>query len=275
MNAIFNGKIIQDSQATLPLSDKAVWFDFGVYESIKVIKGRPFFPDKHISRFFHSAALINLHIGFSQQEILNWVNQLITAEKLDNALLRMSAFGDTEKNQQARIYIFALGLTFYPNTMYSQGAKAITYPGERFLPQSKNFNLLLNFLSYQKAKEQNAIEALLINKENFITEGTRSNVFIIKKNQCITPPEKDILNGVTRDLLLQWSTESTIKISEKQVTKKSLFEADEVFITSTNMNIMPIVKIDGIKISNGQVGHKTKELYLLFRKKQREYYSTT
>jgi D-alanine transaminase len=215
-----------------------------------------------------------MNTGFSQQEVLNWINQFITAEKLNNALLPMLAYGDTKKTAIPHLHLHSRPYLLPKRHVLPGSKKPSLTPVNASFPQSKNFNLLLNFLAYQKAREQNAIETLLINKEDSITEGTRSNVFIIKKNQCLTPPEKDILNGVTRDLLLQWNTETTIQISEKQITKKSLYEVDEVFITSTSMNIMPIVEIDGHKISNGQVGPKTREVHLLFRKKQQEYYQT-
>lgn len=272
VRVLFNGTIIEEAEATLPVSDKAVWFDFGVYESTKVIQGKAFYPDKHIERFFYSAKQIGMEMGFRENEVLGWINKFITEEKLDNALLRLFAYGDTEQNKQARIFIFALGLTFYPNAFYSKGVKVITYTGERFLPQSKNFNMLLNFSAYKLAQERSAIEALLVNRDGFVSEGTRSNLFIVENNQIITPPAKDVLNGVTRDLLIQWARGRKIDIKEKRITKERLYNATEVMITSTNMNVMPVAMIDERKIGSGTVGEKTRKLHLLFREKQREYF---
>ena len=272
MRVLFNGSIIEETKAVLPVSDKAVWFDFGVYESTKVIQGKAFYPEKHIERFFHSANLIGMQMGFEPEEVLGWIHKFIAEEKLDNALLRLFAYGDTEKNKQARIYIFSLGLTFYPNTFYSQGTKAITYPGERFLPQSKNFNMLLNFSAFRLAQQNGAVEALLVNRDGFVTEGTRSNLFIVEKDMIVTPTEEDVLSGVTRDLLIQWAHEKNILIGEEKITKERVYNAREAMITSTNMNVMPIVAIDERKIGNGTVGEKTRELHLLFREKQREYF---
>ncbi len=272
MGVLFNGSIIDGKDAVLPVSDKAVWFDFGVYESIKVIQGKVFYADKHIARFFHSAECIDMEMGFSQEEVIKWVTMFIIHEKLENALLRLLAYGDIEKNKQARIYIFALGLTFYPNILYSKGAKAITYSGERFMPDSKSFNLLLNFLAYKKAQENEAIEALLIDKEGYVREGTRSNVFIIEKDMIVTPPASQVLLGVTRDLLMQWVAEKGWSVTEEKLTNARLCDAQEVMITSTSMNVMPIVTIDNQRVGSGMVGERTRELHLLFRGKQREYY---
>ena len=271
MGVLFNGSIIGEEDAVLLVSDKAIWFDFGVYESIKVIQGKAFYADKHIARFFRSAECIGMKMGFSQKEVLEWISMFISHEKLDNALLRLFAYGDTEKNKQVRIYVFALGLTFYPNSFYSLGAKAITYPGERFMPDSKSFNLLLNFLAYKKAQENEAIEALLIDKEGFVREGTRSNLFIIEKNIIVTPPASQVLLGVTRDLLMQWVRKKDWIVIEEKISKVRLREAREVMITSTSMNVMPIVMIDNQQVGDGKVGERTRELYLLFREKQREY----
>lgn len=272
MKVLHNGSIIEEENATLPVSDKAVWFDFGIYESTKVIGGHAFYPEKHIERFFNSAKLIGMQMGFGEEEVLGWVNKFIAEEHLDNALLRLFAYGDTEENKQARIYIFGLGLTFYPNTFYSQGTKAITYIGERFIPQSKNFNMLLNFSAFKQAQENNAVEALLVNRDGFVTEGTRSNLFVVEKEQITTPPAEDVLNGVTRDLLIQWAQEKHISVSEEKILKERVLNASEVMITSTTMNVMPIVKIDERKIGDGGVGEKTRQLLLLFREKQREYF---
>lgn len=272
MRVLYNGSIIDEEKAVLPVSDKAVWFDFGVYESTKVIKGKAFYPEKHIGRFFNSARLIGMEMGFFEREVLGWINKFINDEKLDNALLRLFAYGDTEENKKARIYIFALGLTFYPNTFYSQGIKAITYTGERFLPQSKNFNMLLNFSAFRLAQDKGAVEALLINRDGFVLEGTRSNLFIVEKERIITPPAEHVLSGVTRDLLIQWTREKNTPVAEEKITKERLYNAKEVMITSTTMNVLPVVSIDEKKIGSGAVGEKTRELYLLFREKQREYF---
>lgn len=272
MRVLHNGSLIEETKAVLPVSDKAVWFDFGVYESTKVIAGSAFYPEKHIERFFQSAKLIGMNMGFQPEEVLGWITKFIAEEKLDNALLRLFAYGDTEENKQARIYIFGLGLTFYPNTFYSQGTKAIIYPGERFLPQSKNFNMLLNFSAFRLAQEKKAIEALLVNRDGFVTEGTRSNLFIVEKDRIVTPPAEDVLSGVTRDLLIQWAYEKNISIGEEKIAKERVYKAAEIMITSTNMNVMPVVMIDDRKIGSGTVGEKTRELRLLFREKQREYY---
>ena len=272
MRVLFNGSIIDEKDAVLPVSSKAVWFDFGVYESIKVIQGKAFYPDKHLARFFRSAECIDMEMGFSQEEVLKWITMFIGHEKLDNALLRLFAYGDTEKNEQACIYIFALGLTFYPNTLYSQGAKAITYSGERFMPDSKSFNLLLNFLAYKKAQENGAIEALLIDKEGHVTEGTRSNIFILEKGMIVTPPASQVLAGVTRDLLMQWVAEKGWIVTEEKISKVRLCDAEEAMITSTSMNVLPITTIDSQQIGSGIVGERTRALHLLFREKQRKYY---
>src|SRR5579864_8323511 len=97
--AIFNGQIIDEQKALLPIDEKAVWFDFGVYESIKVIQGKPFYAEKHIERFFHSAKLISMQMGFEKENVQDWVTAFCREENLENALLRLFAYGDTEQNK--------------------------------------------------------------------------------------------------------------------------------------------------------------------------------
>ncbi|MCX6801811.1 MAG: aminotransferase class IV, partial [Candidatus Diapherotrites archaeon] len=142
--ACFNGKIIEERDSLIAANSKANFFDFGVYESIKVEKGKAFHPELNIERLFGSAAAIGLEIKQSKEEILGWIDGLIKANKADNALLRVMVLGETEK-EPFQIRIFALSFHFYPGKFYAKGAKAITFKGERYLPQAKTLNLLLNY----------------------------------------------------------------------------------------------------------------------------------
>ena len=269
MKVIFNGNVIDESEAKISISDKAYWFDFAVYSSLKVVRGKVFFPEFHVERLFESARLIDLEHQFKLEEVEKWIEILVKENKLDNALLRIVLVGDADFNQDAKLFIFSVGgLTFYPDKLYKQGAKLITWQGERIVPEAKTKDLLNSFLAMREAKKAGALDALLIDRSENIREGTRSNFFAIKDGELITPPIGQVLGGIARKIVLEVSKDDFI-IKEKDISLKNLKEYDEFFITSTSMNVMPIRQIDDYLIDT--TFKKTKLIAKLFK----EYYRIT
>jgi branched-subunit amino acid aminotransferase/4-amino-4-deoxychorismate lyase len=242
--SILNGKIIDESEATVSILDKGYFFDFAVYSSIKVIQGKIFFPEYHVDRIFESAKLIDLEHEFKKSDIISWLYKLVEINKIKDALLRIILIGDPDNKYGAKLFIFKVGgLTFYPAKLYRQGIKVITYKGERRIPKSKTKDLLLNFLAYREAKKQNALEALLVDSEGNIREGTRSNFFAIRNQTIITPPPEKVLEGVTKKIILE-AVKNHFKIEHQDIPLKDIKKYDEFFISSTSMNVMPIRQID-------------------------------
>jgi len=241
---IFNGKLIDEKEAKIPIADKGYFFDFAVYSSIKVIQGKVFFPDYHVDRLFESAELIGLKHLFKREDVVAWLNELVKANSIKDSLLRIVLIGDPDEKGEEKLFIFQVtGLTFYPDKLYKQGAKAITYPGERRIPQSKTKDLLLSFLAYREAMKNGAIEALLIDNEGFIREGTRSNFFAIKGKTLFAPPARKALEGVTKKIVLE-AAKNDFEIRHEGIKPENLKDYDEVFLTSTLFNVMPIKIID-------------------------------
>lgn len=243
---ILNGKIIDANEAKISLIDKGYFFDFAVYSSIKVIQGKIFFPEYHIARLFESAKLIDLEHSFKNNEVIKWLEKLVEVEKINDALLRIILIGDPDKNNELKLFIFSIGgLTFYPDKFYKQGVKVITYHGERQVPKSKTKDLLMSFLALREAKKQDALEALFVDKEGNIREGTRSNFFAIKNQTIITPPPNKVLEGITKKIVLQ-VVKNNFKIKHEDIPLKFIENYDEFFISSTSMNVMPIGQIDNM-----------------------------
>jgi branched-chain amino acid aminotransferase len=265
-----NGKIMELEGVFFSVFDKAVWYDFGVYENIKVLQGTLMWPEMHMKRLFTSAEVIGLELGETEETLLRWVREHAEALKLKDHIIKVCAYGDADKNTRATVYLFAIGLTFYPDHFYTKGVTAITFSGERHLPNAKSMDTLLNFLAFREAKAREAFEALLIDHEGNIREGSRSNLYIIEKSTVITPPLSDVLEGVTRILVLKLLKENDIPFKEERISKSRLMAADEVFITATSSNAMPVVEIDEKKIGAGTPGEVTKRIIKLYREMQRE-----
>jgi len=259
---IKNGELITKDQASISVYNKALFFDFAVYSNIKVVQGKMFLSELEIKKLFESAKVIGLKHNFNQKKIIDWAQKLIRKNNLKNALIRVLLIGP-EKETKPILFLFPVGLTFYPNSFYKKGVKVITYQGERFLPTAKTKNLLMQYLAYNQAVEKNAIDALLVGRNGNIQGGTRSSFFVIKNNTLITSPKQQVLDGVTKKIVLDLAVK-IMSVKEQDIPLSKIKNYDEYFLTAMTLNIMPVRQIDNQVVSQG-VGEKTKELQKLFK----------
>lgn len=259
---IKNGELIEKDKACISIYNKALFFDFAVYSNIKVVQGKMFLPELEIEKLFESAKIIGIEHNFTKEHIIEWAAKLIRENGLTDALIRILLMGP-EKEMEPILFLFPVGLTFYPDEFYNRGIKLITFEGERLFPTSKTKDLLLCYIAYREAVKHEAIDALLVDRNKNIREGTRSSFFVIKDNTLIVPPKEKVLEGVTRKIILD-IVSKIMRIKEKDIPLKKIKEYDEHFITGTTLNVMPVKQIDNI-ILRKEVGEKVRELQKLFR----------
>jgi branched-subunit amino acid aminotransferase/4-amino-4-deoxychorismate lyase len=236
--------LLSVSEAVISLADVEYSYGFGVYETIRVVKGGARFLDDHCARLMNSAQVINLEHPFSIKVVKDAVEALITKNKVETCNLKVLLIGGKTKDS-ANLYIECLAPLYPDRKLYTQGAKVITRKYERYLPQAKTLNMLGSYLAYRDARSQGAYDALLINNQGYITEGTRTNFFAIKENTLFSAPEKDILLGVTRDHVIKVAETNGFKIVERTIKPSELPDYDGAFLTSTSTKIMPIASVDG------------------------------
>ena len=153
----------------------------------------------------------------------------------------------------------------FPDSYYQEGISVITLPDVRWaLCNVKSVNLLPNILAKQKAKEEGALEGIFV-KDGKITEGAGSNIFYLRGDRLATPPEGNrILSGVTRKALMDLAKSRGLEVWEEEVELESLYSADEVLLTATSMEILPVVRVDQKVIGSGNPGPIYKKLYQSF-----------
>jgi len=252
--AIFNGELAPLEQAQISIFNDALFASFGVYETVKIDRGRPFYLKEHLQRLHNSAAMIDLALGVDVDTLTQWFERLRQVDPKATWSLKIIAFGSS--HPQADIGMQALPLPTYAAALYKQGATAILYPGQRFLPACKSLNTLVNFLARREATQAGALEGLL-HHDGSLTEGTRTNLFAVRQGQLITPPDTEVLSGITRDIILHVMKNTDYPVVESSLpVDLSLYE--ELFISSTSMHVMPITTIDGQPVNNGQVGPVTR-----------------
>ncbi|PWA12830.1 D-amino-acid transaminase [Pueribacillus theae] len=271
---IVNDQMMERSQHRIDMEDRGYQFGDGVYEVIRVYNGDLFGVEEHIDRFFESAGKIKLKILFTKESLKENLNALIKENELQLGIVYMQL----TRGVSPRAHVFpdehtTPVLTAYtkempiPKLQMANGVSAIVTPDIRWLRcDIKSLNLLPNILAKEEAKEQGCYEAIF-HRDGIVTEGASSNIFIVAKGNMITHPESHfILNGITRQMIFKLCKENKLSLVEKPFNVDDLMNADEVFLSSTVSEVMPIVKIDNKTIGNGQPGPHTKQLQALFQK---------
>ena len=255
-----NEEILPIEEAVIPISNIEYSYGFGVYESIRVSKGVIYFIDDHIERLLKSASVIGLEHVYTVKDIKKYIHKLVENIEANTCNLKMLLIGAREK-KDALLYIIPSNPLFIDKKMYRDGVCAITANYERAFPDVKSLNMMQSYIEYRKAKIANCYDALLIDREGRITEGTRTNFFVVKDDIIYTPPSDYVLRGVTRKMVLRVAFENNIRIIEQDIFKNDLANYDGAFLTSTSSKIVPIKKIDNIEYSTPQLTKGLMELF--------------
>ncbi len=234
-----NGELLPIEQATVPLADIAYAYGYGVYETIRVKHGVPYFLPDHAERLLASASIIGLEHPFSATFVSDSIRALIQKTEVDTCNLKVMLIGGTTA-VDAALYVMGSSPLFPDRKLYRDGAICTIYRCERAFPNAKTLNMLQSYLAYRDAKANGAYDALLINRADNITEGTRTNFFCLQGRTIISSPEDQILFGITRKIMLKVAGESGFQLEERDIPLASLKDYAGAFITSTSTGIMPV-----------------------------------
>jgi D-alanine transaminase len=263
-----NGELVQYDDAKIGVEDRAVQFGDGVYEVVRYYGGRAFKMDSHMRRLVRSAAGVELPIP-PVEELVAAMDELVRRQGMTDATVYLQV----TRGETTRFQGIPTGLR--PNVIAiarpaaserpATGLAAVTQSDDRWARcHLKTTMLLPAMLARQRARRAGAEDAIFI-RDGFVTEATAANVFAVVKGEVVTPPLSNyLLPGCTREALLEMYAASGIRSSERLLTQQELYDADEVFLTSTNSELRPVVEIDGRKIGGGQVGplfERTQELF--------------
>ncbi|MDQ0196950.1 D-amino-acid transaminase [Neobacillus ginsengisoli] len=270
--AILNGEIIERSQAKVDVEDRGYQFGDGVYEVIRVYNGKMFTAKEHLYRFVRSADSIGITLPYKDEQLLELLETLIVKNNLQTGIIYMQI----TRGVAPRNHAFPTGKVIPALVAYTKeinrpveglktGVTTILTEDIRWLRcDIKSLNLLGNLLAKQKASEKGCFEAIQL-RGNDVTEGSSSNIFIVKNGVVITHESNHfILKGITKDVILQVCSDNGLPVEERTFCLAELEQADEVFLSSTTAEVMPIVEIEGNKVNGGAVGSITRKLQELF-----------
>ncbi len=275
-----NGSLVEKEHAKISVFDHGLLYGDGVFEGIRCYNGNIFEANAHIKRLYNSAKAIRLQIPISEKDMLDAIRKTLDANNLTNAYIRVivtrgaGTLGlSPTKTSDPQIIIITDEIELYPPELYEKGMEVITCSTVRnhpnaVSPRIKSLNYLNNILGKIEALDAGVPEAIMLNHQGFVAECTGDNIFIVSNNILFTPPpEAGILEGITRNIVIAIAKENNITVREENLTRYSLYVADECFLTGTAAEIIPVTKIDGRIIGNGSVGSITKMLIAEFHKK--------
>jgi len=268
----WNGEFIPYGEVKVPLEDRGYLFADGVYEVIRVYGGKPFALGRHLERLKRSSMAIELPFLLSTEELSAAAERLIALDnkKGDTILYIQLTRGAAPRSHifpdVVRPNLWMMLKPFLKEIDYRNGVKAITVPDERWSRcYIKSISLLPNVLACQKARREGAFESIMI-RDGFVTEGSSSNFFMIDEGILKTPPLTNyILPGITRQIVLELCNRKKIKYSETHIGLGEIYCAQEIFLTSATIEIVPVVCVDRVNIGTGNPGEKTVELLNAYR----------
>jgi branched-chain amino acid aminotransferase len=273
-----DGKFVPESEAKISVFDHGFLYGDGVFEGIRAYDGRVFRLREHLDRLYDSAKAINLEIPLSKEEFERIILETLRRNKLRDAYIRpivsrgVGDLGlDPRKCKKPTVIVITKPWGKLYGDLYSKGLKAVTVAVRRnsfdaLPPNIKSLNYLNNVLAKIEANVKGGDEAIFLDRNGYISEGSGDNIFVVKRGRIMTPPTINNLRGITRDVVIEIINRLGIPFFENNLGLYDLYTADEVFVTGTAAEVAPIVEIDGRVIGDGKPGKITKQIMEEFEK---------
>lgn len=279
MQIYMNGTLVPEEKATVSVFDHGLLYGDGVFEGIRSYAGRVFLLREHVQRLYDSAKAIDLKIPMTQEEMTRAVVDTCAANNTRDGYIRLvvtrgpGTLGlSPYRCPTPQVIIIASAIQLYPPECYAKGLKIVTVGTVRNSPEAvnpriKSLNYLNNILAKIEAINSGVEEALMLNSQGYVAEATGDNVFFVKGNTLATPhPTAGCLEGITRNAVLRIAAAAGMAVAEPTaVSRYDLYTADEVFLTGSAAELIPVVEIDRRRIGEGVPGPKTLDLLARFK----------
>jgi branched-chain amino acid aminotransferase len=278
-----SGKLYEKTEAKVSVFDHGLLYGDGVFEGIRAYSGRVFRLEAHVDRLYESAQAIHLAIPMSRPEMAAAIRDTLATNKLIDAYIRVivtrgaGSLGlDPRKTTDPQVIIITDSISLYPEELYEHGLKIITAATTRNHPNAvnpriKSLNYLNNILAKIEGTQAGCLEALMLNHKGDVAECTGDNIFVVKKGKIHTPSvDSGILEGITREAVMGLARGVGIEVIERTMDRHDIFTADEVFLTGTAAELIPVVECDGRLIGDGHPGPITRDLRRRFQALVRE-----
>lgn len=276
MNVFYvDGEYLPENEAVISVNDIGLLRGYGVFDFLRTYNRRPFHLEEHISRLADSARIIGLELPCEEGRILEITNETLARnDTLTEANIRLVVTGGVSADsitpaREPKLLIMVTDLHHCPAEWYRDGAAIITTNDERYIPNAKSTNYIPGILALSRARQQGAIESIYVDRYGRLLEGTTTNFFAFIGHKLVTPGDA-ILQGITRKVVLKLvEKEFDIQIRDIQRTEMRLI--DEIFLTASNKEVVPVIRMDDLTIGNGRPGERTQRVMQLFADYTRDF----
>ena len=277
-----NGEYHDKLDAKISVYDHGLLYGDGVFEGLRVYSGKVFKHREHIERLYDSAKAIALKIPLAPDEMLKSVEEAVAHNKKHDGYIRLivtrgaGSLGLDPRKCEPNVIIIVDDIVLYPKELYEAGLEVITSSYIRNHPNAtnprvKSLNYLNNILAKIEAIRAGCLEAIMLNHKGEVAECTGDNLFVIKKGVLRTPPpDAGILEGITRNFVIDLARKAGVPFQEASLTRHDVYVADEIFLTGTAAEVIAVTKVDDRAIGTGKQGPITAQLRELFTKGIRE-----
>jgi branched-chain amino acid aminotransferase len=279
MKVYLNGQLVDKEKAVVSVFDHGLLYGDGVFEGIRAYNGRVFKLREHLDRLYNSARAIMLQTPMSKKALEEAVLVTLRANRLKDAYIRLVVTRgegdlglDPRKCTKPSVFIITDKIALYPQELYDKGLSVITSSVRRNIAEAlnpciKSLNYLNNVLAKAEAARHNAPEAIMLNREGYVAECTGDNIFVLKENTLVTPPTSaGALEGITRNIVMDIAKNKLkLLVKEELFTPYHIYIGDEVFLTGTAAEVIPVTDVDGRMIGDGGPGKTTLRLIKEFR----------
>ncbi|MEW6562416.1 MAG: D-amino acid aminotransferase [Pseudomonadota bacterium] len=275
MTVYLNGAFMPIEEARIPVLDRGFIFGDGVYEVIPVYSQRPFRLEEHLKRLQHSLDGIRLANPHTPQEWAVLIQELVARNGHDDQYLYLHITRGVAKRDHAfpnppvppTVFMMSNPLVPPPAVLLESGIAAVTAQDNRWLRcDIKAISLLPNVLLRQAAVDAGCMETVLIRDEGFMTEGAASNIFVVKNGVLLAPPKDQLmLPGITYDVVLELAQANRIPCEVRRIGVEEVRSADELLLTSSTKEVLPITRLDGRPVGEGKPGAMFARLHALYQ----------
>jgi branched-chain amino acid aminotransferase len=274
-----NGEFIPLSQAKVSILDRGFCYGDALFETMRVYSGKIFGLDLHLDRLERGADRIFLKLPESREYIKDILYKTFDRNQGADSVIRLTVTRGEgvlgklwQPDTSPTLSVYVRPYSGPPDEWHQTGVPISLIPNSAtklgdLLEQIKSANYLSQILARKQAEDQNSVEGIMLNEQGDICDGTLSNIFVVKKGVLSTPAVNGyVLAGITRQVILKLASETGTVCKEGTLTADDILQGDEVFLTNTGWEILPVTRVDGKTIGSGQPGPLTQALRMKFRK---------
>ena len=269
-----NGQFVPLEEARVSILDRGFCYGDGLFETLRAYGGKVFRLGLHLERLEQSARGIYLELPESRESLTSIIYETLNKNDLTDAVIRLTVTrGESfpglaiDESSKPTLVVHVRPFKPVPEAWYREGIKIALLP--RSAPkifgverQIKSLNYLSPIMSLKQARDQGAVEAVLLDDSGRVCDGTTSNIFIVRQGVLRTPAINEyVLAGITRKVILEISRELEIASEEKELNREEVYQADEVFITNSGLEILPVTEVDDVTVGDGCPGLLTRKLH--------------